>query len=358
MTTLVQASNEWTYRPPDERFNSIEAARDAILKRTNTMRLAVLDWTALQVKPNLEGTKMLLNGKTRAAELNYHSFGQLCARVKAPADYLRSLPLELAATNLNTGIQLRGDGDNQAKVILGDEETGLECRGLVTTDYSQVLDLDFANRMVKLKEAGLGWQEAPAAFDGSRGQYAGKSNCFFFFVDNTRRIFEKDPNGGLGRGVFVWNSEVGDRSWGFMTFLYEYVCGNHRVWGAKGVQEIRGVHRGQARDKAFKTFEVEIKKYGESSATELEGQIEKARKFTLGATKDEVLDMIFQRGLMGRKKATEAYALAEANEGWYGAPNTAWGFAGGMTQMARDLPNADERTELDRAAGKVLEMAF
>jgi hypothetical protein len=32
-------------------------------------------------------------------------------------------------------------------------------------------------------------------------------------VDNNRRIFEKDPNGALGRGFFVASSEVGDTAY-------------------------------------------------------------------------------------------------------------------------------------------------
>jgi hypothetical protein len=32
-----------------------------------------------------------------------------------------------------------------------------------------------------------------------------------------------------------------------MTFLYEYVCGNHRVWGARHLDEARIIHIGKIR---------------------------------------------------------------------------------------------------------------
>jgi hypothetical protein len=32
-----------------------------------------------------------------------------------------------------------------------------------------------------------------------------------------------------------------------MTFLYEYVCGNHRVWGASNVVEVKIRHIGKCR---------------------------------------------------------------------------------------------------------------
>lgn len=37
---------------------------------------------------------------------------------------------------------------------------------------------------------------------------------------------------------------------------------------------------------------------------------------------------------------------------------TAWGYAAGLTEIARDLPNANDRHALDVAATKVMEMAF
>jgi excisionase family DNA binding protein len=42
-------------------------------------------------------------------------------------------------------------------------------------------------------------------------------------ADSNRRIFETLPGGGLSRGFFVWNSEVGAASFGIQTFFYEYV---------------------------------------------------------------------------------------------------------------------------------------
>lgn len=183
---------------------------------------------------------------------------------------------------------------------------------------------------------------------------------FCFLVDNERRIFERGPGGGLGRGFFVWNSEVGAASFGIMTFLYEYICGNHRVWGASGVAELRLRHVGNADERAFRDMSFELRKYADSSATELEAQIQSARDFSLGGTKEEVLDKVFGLRLpqLSRKRIAEAQLVAETREDWYGSPRSAWGLAGGITEIARDLPFADERVALDRAAGKVMQLAF
>jgi hypothetical protein len=73
-----------------------------------------------------------------------------------------------------------------------------------------------------------------------------------FMVDDDRRIFETLPGGGLSRGFFISNSEVGDASFSLTTFLYQYVCGNHMVWGAQGVKNIRIPHIGDADERAFR----------------------------------------------------------------------------------------------------------
>lgn len=185
---------------------------------------------------------------------------------------------------------------------------------------------------------------------------------FAFMVDNDRRIFEKGPGGGLSRGFFAYNSEVGARRFGLMTFLYEYVCGNHRVWGASNLEEVAVIHIGKNQAaKAFDLMRVELKKYAESSAADDEAKVQAARSFQIGANKDEVLDAVFKLKIGGltRANVTKAYDLVDGERSdWYGSPRTAWGLAGGITEIARDLPNGDARFALDTAATKVMEMAF
>jgi hypothetical protein len=41
-----------------------------------------------------------------------------------------------------------------------------------------------------------------------------------------------------------------------------------------------------------------------------------------------------------------------------GDPNTVWGMVQGVTRYSQSLPHADKRTELDRAAGKLMQIEF
>jgi hypothetical protein len=359
MTTLMKASNQWASRPADERFSSLTDLHAVALRDRERAMKSNPPTAALRVVAD-EGSIYLAGKQPGAkASMTNWAFSQLAAHAEAPASYLRKLPATLAAECLNEGLAQRGSEDERSLLLFQNiPRRGLELRALTSESYGRIWNFDITSRLLELEETGP-WQPAPAAFDGSRGLYLGDRDMFAFLVDNDRRIFQKGPGGGLSRGFFVWNSEVGAKTFGLMTFLYEYVCGNHRVWGASNVNELTIRHIGNADARAWENLAITLKQYADSSAKGDEQKVRAARKFRIGADKDEVLDAIF--GLktgVGRKTLLDAFDKAIEHEEWYGDPRTAWGFAGGMTEIARDLPNADERLFLDRASTKVMEMAW
>ena len=182
---------------------------------------------------------------------------------------------------------------------------------------------------------------------------------FAFMVNKGRRIADGTAE-GLSRGFFCWNSEVGAASFGIMTFLYRNVCGNHIVWGASGVNELRIRHVGNADDRAFGALQGELVRYADSAASEDEAKIEAAKRFQIAATKDDTLDAIFRLRIAGlsRDKIGQGYDLAEVHVDVDGSPRSAWGLAQGLTRLSQTLPYADARVVVDRAAGKVLQLAF
>lgn len=358
MSVLMHANREWESRPADERYSSLSDMHAASLREFKDASKVIVPVRSLTA--HAQDGSVILNGSTgKQALLTNWSFGQLASKAKAPPSYLRSLPAPLAAECINDGLR-RIDADDEMMLLFGNVSNpeNLKLRGLTSVDYSRIWNHEVIERLQKLEAEGT-FQPAPAAFDGSRGLYLGDRDMFAFMVDNDRRIFEKGPGGGLSRGFFMWNSIVGARSIGVATFLYEYVCGNHRVWGAKDVKELRIAHIHTDTEKAFAKLAVELRKYADSSAEEDEAKVEAARNFQIAATKDEVLDTVFKMvSNLSRTRISQAYDAAEAHTDWYGSPRSAWGLAGGLTEIARDLPNADERAALDKAAGQVMEMAF
>ncbi len=358
MTVLMQATNQWSSRPEDERFNSLADLHAAVTHhRDVAVEATDVQLGDLTVR-NLDGTPKLIGSTGSPASFTHHSFGQVCRRIGAPAAYLRTLPAQLVCANMNTGLsKLSPRDNNEGDNLLFAQNGSLVLRAALSPSYTRIWNTDITSRIIKLTEQAPEWAPAPAAFDGSRGLYASDKDMFAFMVDNDRRIFESLPGGGLGRGFFVSNSEVGDASFRITTFYYEYICGNHRVWGASGVSDLRIPHIGKADERAFAKLTVELRKYADSSVVEDEQKVESMRTYSLGNTKDEVLDAVFNLGVT-KKAAAIAYDLAEQREDWYGSPRSVWGFTGGLTEVARDLPNADERVAVERQAGKIMQIAF
>jgi hypothetical protein len=292
--------------------------------------------------------------KQAPVSLSHWAFGQLAKRAEAPAGFMRTLPAKLAVDVLQD--RMAAQAVEPIQTLLRRNGTW-QARALTTETYTRVWNADVTARLLKLEERGP-WQPAPAAFDGSRGLYLSDHDMFAFMVDNDRRIFEHGPGGGLSRGFFVWNSEVGAASLGISTFLYEYVCGNHRVWGAQILSEVRLRHVGRTLDRWGNLY-LTLTQYAAASAVNDEARIQRAMSFEVGKDKDAVLDRLFALRIpeLTKTRAAEAYALAEQRVDWYGSPRSAWGISGAITEIARDCPFGDERVGLDRAAGKVLALA-
>lgn len=357
MSTLTRAHNEWSKRAQDERYSSIANMHDKACAMYNASRTTG-SVAINKLRAIADGSNVKLAGPTGTqTSLSHWAFGQLAQRANGPANYLRSLPSHLAADCLNNGLS-SADGDG--KLLLETQADGsYKARAITSERYARIWNCDVTSRLLDIEADGL-FRPAPAAFDGSRGLYLSDQDMFAFMVDSDRRIFEKLPGGGLSRGFFVWNSEVGAASIGICTFLYEYVCGNHRVWGAQNVKEIRLRHVGSQLDaKAFRMLRADLVEYANASADNDELRIERMRSTDLGTDKQSVLDALFSRFKLTKKLAAQTYELAEQRVDWYGSPRSIWGIAGALTEIARDLPNASDRVDLEKTGARIMaEVAF
>lgn len=366
-TTLSQASTEWATRPADESYTSLEELHTAVqtrrerAKEAKGVRYADLRVEASRSGDSEGGASIKLIGKADVpADLTHWSFGQLSRAVNAPAHYLRTLPATLAAQNLNHGLAHRGAEAGQTKLLLDVNGTAT-VRALTGPDYSRIWDADITARLMQLPEQ---WQPAPetqlVSGASTRGLYASDHDVFAFLIDNDRRIFETAPGGGLSRGFMVANSEVGDKAFWLLTFLYSFVCANHNVWGVEGVRELRIRHTGQADARAFRQLSVELRRYAEASSSEDEAKIHRCMAHQIAASKDELLDTLFGMRSLGlsRKVLAESYSAAERHSDWYGSPRSAWGIGNGISEVAQAIPHTDERVKVERAAGRVFAMAF
>lgn len=148
MSTLMKASREWSRRPADERFLSLPDMLDAAETHRQHSRAVVVPSKRLRAVPG-EGNALLIEGPNGHGYAPTHwGFGQACQRIGAPADYLRKLPAELAADNLNYGFLTR-DVEDVGVLITRAPEAPAGTLGAITgPNYGRVWNADVIAALV------------------------------------------------------------------------------------------------------------------------------------------------------------------------------------------------------------------
>lgn len=392
-TNLYAAANQWATRPDDERFASV-ADLAAFCREEKALSLTSLPLPFKQLSAVADGGALRIQGATGAtAALSHYAFGQLSSIAGAPAEFMRELPAELAATVINDRLaNVARNVDKKDLRILFRRNGNMIARAMTSEVYDRVWNADVVDRAVlplcregfmvpparparpnqkgirKATEADIipgqenfglavkvGDAIAPA------GLYASDRDLFVFLVDPRRGI---DVGGRQTmRGIFIRNSEVGDGSLVFDWFDLDNVCGNHIVWGASNRNRVSVRHVGSSTlERALARYEIEAKQF-DDAAREHEELIKKARKAVIAVTKEEVIDTVVKyaktRSLGLSRKVIEAAAeTAENYQDRFGEPRTVWAISSGITQNSQESVYANERHALDIAAGKLLEMAF
>lgn len=356
---LFQAHRQWASRPDDERFDSLQALYDATKGYADVAKEKEVPFADLRVE-NRDGDVQLVGKADVPAKLTHWAFGQLCQKVEAPASYLRELPATLACANLNHGLAQRvqdNEGHTNASLLFH-ANGSLLLRAITTDAYTRIWNYEVAARLLDLQ--GQGWQPAKPDIrvqDDHKPLYASDHDMFAFLSNRNVTVDEAGSSGAVYKGVIVENSEVGASALKLTRFLYREMCGNHIIWGASNVVDISVRHVGSARQK-WGLYSALLRKYSEESASDTEAKIASARTVVLGKTKDEVLDAIFGKRAIGLSRAAIAAGYDAVVEAQDGPANTQWGIVQGLTRYSQTIPYADKRTQIDKAAGKVMEVVF
>ena len=390
---IMEASHMWATVPPDGRHWSIRDMHAAWCDMAERSKKSQpLSLRTLSVRA--EGERgLFLNGTNgREAVMTNFGFVQLASRVGAPASFLAELPAPMAAEIVNYRLQTKAE-ETPTILLLKTGEV-LTLRGVCSTRYGFIPNRDVTQRLLQLPE--YGWRVPPArpAFPdqpGTRpateddvlldregggglsikvgdliapaGLYSSfdRGTIYAFMVNEVNPIDDGAGN-MLSRGVIISNAEVPGHPFRVRKFGYEHVCGNHIIWSARDLGEIRVRHVGKTvSDRAFTQLRIEMMDYVESSASKEEQAIRAARSYTIAATKEEVLDTIFGMKWckVPRKTLELGYDAAELTYDIHkAAPNTAWGMVQGLTRVSQETAFVAERSAIDGAAGRLAELAF
>lgn len=365
MSTLMQASRQWATRPEDERFTSLDELLAHTRHQREISKGLVLPSRALQARPledDNERKSLVVCGPDGAPAVPTHwAFGQLANRVGAPASYLRTLPADIAADALNYGIFHRPVEDMGALVR---KNGGIELAAVTGPNYGRIWNADVVAALRdRFGDGVTGQFTVPGEFGKQLDQvtkanttlFAGERDMFVFLADEHNRI--EVPNrrngqaGEMARGFFVWNSEVGSKTLGIATFLFDYVCCNRIVWGAEGYQEITVRHTISAPDRFVEEVAPAIESYANKSTASITQAIEAARDARIAP--DKVDEFLRQRFTKGQAEGIKAAHMAEEDR----PIETLWDVTVGATAYAKGIKYQEDRVDIERKAGRIMAAA-
>jgi hypothetical protein len=354
-TNLMQASAQWASRPADQRFKTLADLRASVHNRRMVSRS--VDLPLSRIRAEERNGSIILNSGIAACEPSHWSFGQFSSMIGAPSNYLRKLPTELAVSCINSGID-RASREEVKFMTITDQsgERANTLQAVTSPTYGRIWDADCVDAVGRIVERTNGKFYNPLAYDRNTGApvpsglYASDRDVFMFMIDGGSRL-EVGRRAKLNRGFFVWNSEVGSKTFGLMTFLFNEVCGNHIVWGAQSINKlvIRHSKNGPAR------FDSDaapmLQQYAEASIANDEATIKRANEKLLPS--GDELETLLAPFKFTKAETREAIACAIKEEG---ECRTLWDLVQGYTAYARDFDYVDARIDLEKRAGQLLNL--
>lgn len=365
MVELTQASRQWASRPNDERYLNLVTMQKALhANRVNSKEVpfALNQLTALAKGADLQVT-LDPHGRHGANMTNW-AYNQLCATVKAPASFISELSAPLAASVLNERIQLAGaaNGNKQVMAYLnGSSGLSPTLQAVTSPSYGRIYCDDITSMLIdRFGDGRTGDFVVPGEFGkavpvtkANTTLYASDRDMFVFLADEKHRIIIPGKDGerdnDLARGFFIWNSEVGARTFGISTFLFRYVCCNRIVWGAQEVKEFTMRHTSLAPERFLSEVMPLIRDYTQSSTRAITDQVAAAR-----AARIDDVDLFLSR-FVGKRQVEELKLIHELEEDQ--PIRTLWDATNAVTALAREIPWADKRLDLERIGGEIFALA-
>lgn len=359
---LTQASRQWASRPSDQRFVSLIDLDNHCQKIKSLSAARVLPNRALEAQP-VEGDSRALaisgpNGVP--VSISHWAFSQLAQRASAPAGYLRDLPAPLAADCLNYGLKYSRDVEDLGILLRKDSDVA-QLAAVTGPNYGRIWNSTVTHALVRRFGDGItGDFRVPGEFGeqveitkDNTTLYASDRDMFVFLADEENRIHVPNrrdgESGDMARGFFIWNSEVGASTFGVATFLFDYVCCNRIVWGAEQYGEIKIRHTSGAPDRWLEQVLPAIEAYAESSTAPITKLIADAKAKRI----DNVDEFLKKRFTSKQVNAIQAAHMADEQR----PIETLWDATTGVTAYARSIQYQDERVELERKGGNILQLA-
>jgi len=365
-----QVSSQWFNRPDDQRFLNLNTLADHVQARKDAAVQTIVDVNHIHVHASMsDPEKLTLQYHGMDVEPTNWAFGQLSTLVGAPAGYLRKLPSTVAGINLQYGLQnLRTEN---AKLYYNENQL-LAATG---TEYGRVHDIELVKAVQKIAGNGVDdtrWK-VPGVIDWNTHMYnpfvdptkdtttlyASDRDVFIFLVDDTHPIeVGKLKNGDpdlMFRGFYVWNSEVGSKSLGISTFMLRGVCANRNIWGQQDKSSMTIRHSKNAPQRFASEVGPALLEYSNQSTMGIVSDINKAKEAIVATNDDERTQWLGKQGFSAKQASKIINAVIQEEDT---KPRSVWDFVQGITSVARDIKHTDDRLDMEKAAGRLMDKAL
>lgn len=366
-------SQQWAMRPDDEKFLDLSSLRAQVhaWKEASVTKETVPKNLVLKHDPqNPAALSLEVDGMPTG--MTHFGFQQLAWLASTPPDYMRRLPAPLAALNVNYGLKAAKQ-KAISTYVLDDAQTML--RGITSPSYGRIYDEDVVDAVMKIAGNGNGdtrWK-VPGCIDWSNAHgvhynpnvditkenttlYASDRDVFLFLVDDLNPIeVGKLPGGDpdlMFRGFYVWNSEVGKRTFGVATMYLRGVCQNRLLWGVEEFSETTFKHTSGAPEKFMSQAAPALEAFTDNATTKLVSGVKAAKAAKVGVTDEDRIEFLARLGF-SEKQAKVLIDRGTSEEGH--PPETIWDFSQAITAQARGEPLQEKRLALEKVAGTMLD---
>jgi hypothetical protein len=350
-TNAQRATREWASRPNDERYTSLLDMREHFAHQKANSRQAIVSSRQIELQPHEDNGLKLVGPSGNGFEPNHWSFGQLSTLAGAPAGYLRKLPSPMACDCINYGLKVDRPIEDIGVLLHRNDRNIL--RAATGPNYGRVWNLDVVEALIQRFGNGAdGEWRVPGEFGKRLAEvtkanttlYASDRDMFVFLANEDRRI--EIAGRSLARGFYLWNSEVGAATIGLGIFLFDFVCQNRIVWGQQDYKEFKIRHTVSAPDRFLAELQPALRRYSESSDSNIIQAVEDASKDKLA----DVNEFLAKRFGPRMVESIKRVHVLEENR----PIETRFDVVVGVTAYAKGIEHQDSRVDLERQAGLLL----
>lgn len=357
MGVLSDQTTTWLQAPPDgwSWRDAVQLVRDADRADGERKDMGLASLNAYVVGPAGDGTMALAHrdGALAPVPLRDTAFKHLCARIGAPADYVKRLPGRLQVQLLDHGMRASDATGNllrlaggEARALLSDRYAALD-NALVIEAMDDALAHHGITRDVRVV-----------------GLATGVTTALRLSLPTEGAIMPSGLDADwVQLGLDITNGEVGNRAVSVIGTVYRLVCKNGlRAAHASDAHRLRHVGDPARLREAFQQAvpaaissargtRQRLERSIDRLATDVLSEIDGLRQFGLGLTdtREVARDVAASRGR----------ALPEVSSTWQAAdfgsePVRVWDVVNAMTHVAQSRA-VDARLDMEEAAGRYLE---